>query len=98
MTGKYRNQHRIIFSPFLLHVQPSTKVSVCPRTEFVEDHTNVLMYTEFPKFTKKILFPVQWNPYLTTRIAKTIAITTELKKHVFSCIQFYSKLTPLPNL
>ena len=27
---------------------------------------------------RTILFPVQWNPCLTSRIAKTIAITTEL--------------------
>ena len=41
MMEKYPTQSRIIFSPFLLLVQPSIKVSVCPRTKFVEDHMNV---------------------------------------------------------
>ena len=37
---KYRTQRKIIFLPFLLHVQPQQKF-VCPRTEFVGDHMNV---------------------------------------------------------
>ena len=88
MTKKYRTQRRITFSPFLLHVQPSTKVSVCPRTELVEDHMNISCIQNSLNL-QKILFPVQWNPYLTPRIAKTFAITTELKNTVFSLYSIY---------
>ena len=73
MMEKYRTQRRIIFLPFLLHLQQKF---VCPRTEFVGDHMNVKCIQNSLNL-RTILFPVQWNPCLTSRIAKTIAITTE---------------------
>ena len=93
---KYRTQRRIIFLPFLLHVQPSTKVCLS-RDRICGGSHECIMYTEFLNL-RSILFPVQWNPCLTPRIAKTIAITTELNNTFFSYIQFISvKLTPLPT-
>ena len=95
--GKYRTQRRNIFLPFLLHVQPSTKVCLSKDRICGGSH-ECIMYTEFPKFTDNSL-SLQWNPCLTPRIAKTIAITTELNNTFFSYIQFISaKLTPLPKL
>ena len=60
---KYRTQRRIIFLPFLLHVQPSTKVCLSKDRICGGSH-ECIMYTEFPKL-RTILFPVQWNPCLT---------------------------------
>ena len=51
---KYRTQSRIIFLPFLLHVQPSTKVCLSKDRICGGSH-ECIMYTEFPKFTDNSL-------------------------------------------
>ena len=51
---KYRTQRRIIFLPFLLHVQPSTKVCLSKDRICGGSH-ECKMYTEFPTFTDNSL-------------------------------------------
>ena len=88
MMEKYRTQRRIIFLPFLLHVQPSTKVCLSKDIICGGSH-ECKMYIQNSLNLRTILFPVQWNPCFTSRIAKTIAITTELNNLFFPIFNLF---------
>ena len=98
MTEKYRTQCRIIFSPFLLQVQPSTKVCLSEDKICGGSH-DCLMYTEFPKFTENSL-SCTVEPIFNTSNSENHCYNDRAKKNTFfSYIQFiFAKLTPLPNM